>query len=610
MTILDEEMLSHQAAGTLAILLNLMTVDNLKQLAVHLPVEKKITRKAEFIKLISSFLLGEQLQQLWQQLDPIQQSAVGETLYNYGGEFYPARFKAKYGNLPNFTLDKKSSYGRYEHITSVLGKLRLLMFSGDRYSNSNLKIPVDLQDKLRSFVPQPAASSLNTSDTLPESYKEHKITCRDTEQSSLQDVQTVLRLTSLGKLSASSKTALPSKATIKKLSELLINGDYYAPDALDSWGEAMQPIKGFAWPLLLQGAKLAQVNGSKLVLTNAGKKALSAPPAETIKLIWQRWLKTKLIDEFSRINEIKGQKRKSRNTMTPVTDRRPVISDALSHCTVGQWIKLDEFSSFMQAENYSFEVSKEPWDLYFGDPEYGSLGYDGRHDWHILQGRYLSCLLFEYAATLGLLDVAYIHPENAERDFDEFWGAEDLNYLSRYDGLLYFRITDLGAYCLGITDSYQQKKSTSKVKLSVLPNLQIKAARAISISQSQLLETYSDKISENQWRLNADKMIQAIEHGQDITELETLLSEADDQLLPEAVESLIRRVKRQANSLKIKDSTLLIECVDADTANKIAQHEHTKKLCMLAGTKHLVLTGTEQAFRKALRKLGYGMPLV
>jgi hypothetical protein len=47
------------------------------------------------------------------------------------------------------------------------------------------------------------------------------------------------------------------------------------------------------------------------------------------------------------------------------------------------------------------------WRLYLGDPEYGSLGYDGHHDWAILEGRYTLAILFEYAATLGLLDVDY-----------------------------------------------------------------------------------------------------------------------------------------------------------------------------------------------------------
>ena len=57
------------------------------------------------------------------------------------------------------------------------------------------------------------------------------------------------------------------------------------------------------------------------------------------------------------------------------------------------------------------------WKLYLGDPEYGSLGYDGFHDWPILEGRYTLAVLFEYAATLGLLDVDYVSPGPCPRRF-------------------------------------------------------------------------------------------------------------------------------------------------------------------------------------------------
>lgn len=296
--------------------------------------------------------------------------------------------------------------------------------------------------------------------------------------------------------------------------------------------------------------------------------------------------------------------------MTAAADRRLVISQALSQCPVGEWVASDEFSRFMQSEDHFFEVTRNPWDLYICDPEYGSLGYAGYHDWNILQKRYIACLLFEYAATLGLMDVAYTHPEHADRDYAELWGVDDLNYLSRYDGLLYFRITALGAYCLGLTDSYEQKELVSKARLKVLPNLHIESTDELEFGQSQLLALYTDKISDNQWRFNADKMIVAVESGHDIAELEKFLSDSDEQFLPESVEALIRKVERHARSLKIQRATILIECIDAETAQKVAEHEHTRKLCMLAGDKHLVLTGTEKAFRSALRKLGYGMPLV
>lgn len=72
-----------------------------------------------------------------------------------------------------------------------------------------------------------------------------------------------------------------------------------------------------------------------------------------------------------------------------------------------------------------------------------------------LEGRSTLAVMFEYAATLGLLDVSYDEPAGARDDFRNHWGAEDLEYLSRYDGLRAVRLTALGAHALGLTDSYR-----------------------------------------------------------------------------------------------------------------------------------------------------------
>ncbi|WP_102794381.1 helicase-associated domain-containing protein [Bowmanella denitrificans] len=593
--------------GSLAGYLELLTVDDLKSLLKLLPVEKKPSRKSELAKAIKESLLGGNLYKLWDRLDNTQKFAVSETLYSYGGTFNPVRFQAKYGLLPDFTDEESNA--RYSY-SAKPGLLRVLMYHGDRYNRSDLVIPSDLLHKLQAFVPTPLTDTLKTVNCLPDAFDGHSINSRDTEVSALQDLLTIMSLTSQNKISVSNKTLLPSKTTMNTLSTILRNGDYYTADDTDSFGESIEPIKAFAWPLLIQAAKLAEAKGGKLALTKTGVKALSAPPAETIKLIWHRWLKTKLIDEFSRIDNIKGQKRKTRSAISAASDRRPVISRMLSKCPVGEWIALEEFSRFMQSENHLFEITTDPWELYIGDPHYGSLGYGGSHDWNILQKRYIACLLFEYAATLGLIDVAYVHPEHADCDYAELWGADDLLYLSRYDGLVYFRITALGEYCLDLTDGYVPKEQPSKARLSVLPNLHIQSVGVMEFGQSQLLELYTDKISGTQWRFNPEKMLAAAERGHDIQELEKFLSQSDEQPLPESVEALIRKVQRQACALKIKSTTILIECIDAETARKVANHDHTKHLCMLAGEKHLVLTSTEKAFRGALRKLGYGMPLV
>ncbi|MET7972708.1 hypothetical protein ABZW44_06400 [Streptomyces mirabilis] len=67
---------------------------------------------------------------------------------------------------------------------------------------------------------------------------------------------------------------------------------------------------------------------------------------------------------------------------------------------------------------------------------YDSLGYDGFHDWPLLQDRYTLAVLFEYAATLGLIGIEYVPPVGAREDYRDNWGGDDLDQLSCYDGLL------------------------------------------------------------------------------------------------------------------------------------------------------------------------------
>ena len=53
---------------------------------------------------------------------------------------------------------------------------------------------------------------------------------------------------------------------------------------------------------------------------------------------------------------------------------------------------------------------------------------------------------------------------------------------------------------------------------------------------------------------------------------------------------------------------MLLECAEAEAAGRLATDERTAKLCLRAGERHLVVrTRSEEAFRKAVRALGYGM---
>lgn len=568
--------------NTLNEVLPRLTVDQLK-LMHWLPDASPTGRKDLLVGAILRSLAGDGLRALWDRLDDIQRMAVAETAYALDGLFDGNRFRAKYGRLPDFTVKENGRRYSYYGPPTALG---LFLYHQDGcYS-----LPDDLRERLIAFVPEPEPVRLSTIETLPDEIGEDRLTVRHTERDAMVDLSVLLRLTGQGKIQVSDKTSLPGAATLRLLTENLTGGDFYADKPKqDQWDQKIGPIKAFSWPLMLQAAGLAQRSGSKLALSTAGRKALASPQASVLGTIWNKWLKSSLFDEFSRVDAIKGQKSKGR-VMTAVEPRRAAINEILRLCPVGAWIDVDDISRFMQATGHTFDVTHNPWKLYISDPQYGSLGHDGYHSWEILQLRYLLCVLFEYAAALGIIDVAYIEPTEARSDFGDLWGTDDLEFPSRYDGLIYFRVTPLGASCLGSVEDYTPAPIEPSVKLAVLPSLQVNVVGgSLSTEESLTLDTWAVESTDISWRLDRQKAVGAIEKGRDIAELRAFLQAREDQPLPETVESFIQTTGKQGKALKVSGTALLIDCENAEIAAMIATHKETASLCLRASDRQLVV---------------------
>jgi len=438
-----------------------------------------------------------------------------------------------------------------------------------------------------------------------------ELTIRLTEREALQEFQVMLRTIEQERIQVSEKTALPSTASLRLLVEKLVGGDFFPWIAKkNSWEQEIGPIKAFAWPLLLQAGGLASRSAGRLILSPAGVKALSASPADAVKGLWRKWQKTTLIDEFNRVDDIKGQHAKGR-VMTAVAPRRQTIEAALQACPVGRWVAFDDFSRYLRAADHLFAVTHDPWKLYLGDRQYGSLGYDGFGGWNILQDRYMMALLFEYAATLGIVDIAYVDPANARSDFRGLWGTDDLAYLSRYDGIQHFRLTALGAYVLGLEVSYQPVIVPSNVRLSVMPSLLVKIVGGELVPEDTLrMEIWAKQIEPGCWQLDREKTLSAIEKGYDLEEFKQFLEAHDDMPLPEPVDALFRHCVRYGKALKLTGPAVLIECQDQKTADAIGSYKETASLCLRVGTKSLVVRNDHlEKFRERIHLLGFGMPI-
>lgn len=443
-------------------------------------------------------------------------------------------------------------------------------------------------------------NSNGTSDTAPlGDIGEHRV--RLTEQEAQLNLHALLNMCASGTLRCSEKTRRPTAATIRTVVANLAHGDYYRTE----------PIASFAWPLLIQAGGLAKLDGGRLQLTAKGRAALRKPPAETIRHLWQRWLTHAVIDEFSRVDQIKGQR--ARNVLSAAKNRRQMVAAALAGCPRDEWISIDSLFATMQRESLSPTIARNEvavWKLYLGEARYGSLGYAGYHDWEILEGRYTLAVLFEYAATLGLLDLDYIHPTGARDDYHENWGADDLEALSRYDGLQAIRLTALGRYALGLTDTHQPPANDERTRvLKVLPNLDVIAVGTLSPTDQLLLSAYAEHTADRVWTISAPSLLAAIHTGRDPQELTTFLTQRTEHDLPGTLTTLIADVTERTKKLADLGHARIIECADAALAALITRDRTLRTLCHPIGDRHIAIPPDhEPKFRKSLQKLGYVMP--
>ncbi len=171
---------------------------------------------------------GEPLKRLWQQCDSTQKAVIAEVVYASDDRYQKDRFVSKYGKEPTWGTGEHYSY---QYKPSILG---LFFYSGT--------MPQDLKAQLKAFVPPPEPTRIQSVESLPATFsgteKEYdhntrtrktrsikiSLHLRETEQVARRDLQTVLRLVDLGKVSISDKTFYPTGATLSAITEVLEEG--------------------------------------------------------------------------------------------------------------------------------------------------------------------------------------------------------------------------------------------------------------------------------------------------------------------------------------------------------------------------------------------------
>lgn len=185
-------------------------------------------------------------------------------------------------------------------------------------------------------------------------------------------------------------------------------------------------------------------------------------------------------------------------------------------------------------------------------------------------------------------------------------------FLSRYDGLRYFRVTPLGAVILGKRPAYNAPQDKPSVSLTVLRKSQVRidAGKVYTRRNTVVRELRRSR----RWPFVVDQRTQdlrSVERGASLSDFRAFLAARDLQPLSETVGALFAAMQRRGSACFCKGSALLIECLSSEIAAAIATDSSAEKLCQRTGDKGLVVRAhKEKYFREALNALGYGMPLV
>jgi hypothetical protein len=575
-------------------------------------------RKADRVEYLRGYLLSTGLHFQIAQMSEAEQTMVADVVHNQSGYVDEARLLARYGSIPSGYLQAQPGYwsqwygqSKPKSVKSLLG----LIF----YRQC---IPVELRDRLKKLLPRPEQDRVTVtgSDALPTTVEgssdsgELPVYRRNMELAAHQDLYTVLRLIDQGGISVSEKTHVASAASMNRISAELYEGDFFAEDDEDMddvYRDKLSPMRAYAWPLIVQAGGLAKRTGNKLQLSAKGRKVLQRkiPFEVAIAALYQSWRDKGKIDEFRRINRIKGQTRRGRghkgSGMTPPQERRHALEFQLQSGPAGEWMQVDEWFRYMQSSEEKIEITENPWALYLLDAEYGSLGYGGYHNFPILQGRYILVYLFEYLATLGMIDVAYSAPHGVRSDYHGNWGADQYAYLSRYDGLGWFRLNALGAFSLEVADEYRLQVPKMPPLLQATDELEFMLLRTPEPLERILLEQFA-MISKDHLRLDAVRALLAIEQGGALVDLISLLRQQADSKLPVEVEDLLDDLKTRTTSIRDAGGARIIECASEALARLVAESVETGKYCFYAGGGRIVvMENSWRNFRIGLRKVGY-----
>lgn len=398
--------------------------------------------------------------------------------------------------------------------------------------------------ELRNMIGEMKRVYSNVSDKLMFSTRENRAA----------DFTNIIRFCNANKLMVT-KSGIVSKSSALKLRDYC-GYEEFAAD-MNTKPEDMRTAEGLLVTLpltvLCTGGGLLSVTEDQCI---PGVKALSLvnlPQEQLIQKLFDAYLKSKGFNEISIMRGIKPKRGHN-----PAEARQNLVSE-LKYCQPGQAVYTKEFEHYVRISNKAFARKDESYVV-----ETGNSYYHYGVQWEQYEHPLINIILSFFAA-LGIIDIV--------------WGEDTGEHVARGKRIpVAFRVNPLGAYVLGLTDSYAapaETKENIQGGFTVLPDYTVIVPDSPNrLKHEMYYEKLFTKVSATKeaaiYKLDFGTVVRAIDDGRSVADLRVYLS-ASDKPVPENVARALDDWEEQAGRIRLRQVTIL-ECDDAALLEEVIRY--------------------------------------
>jgi hypothetical protein len=213
---------------------------------------------------------------------------------------------------------------------------------------------------------------------------------------------------------------------------------------------------------------------------------------------------------------------------------------------------------------------------------------------------FFKAVMFLFAA-LGIVDLAYDRPQNL------LLQQQGKDYLSVFDGLRYVRLTELGAYIIGLRRTYAVEAAQESANILLDEHRLIITIEGRDRLKKLVVEKIAEQISENCYRVNYQTFLKECRSQRDIQKKVELFYEQIASQPPPIWQDFVADVEGKINPLVAKERMTVYKLKqNPDLIKLIAQDDVLKQYLLKAEDYHIVIAAKHvNKVKKRLEEFGY-----